>query len=80
MKIKKFQLTPKKKIKLRYYGPFVANSGIIAPIQVDEYFYDLSSNAQKAVIWHELYHRKNMVGFLRVWWSLKSIFTKENPR
>jgi Zn-dependent protease with chaperone function len=80
-KIKEFQLTENKKIKLQYFGPFLANSRIPPQkIAVDEYFYKLSEKEQRAVIWHELYHRKNSTGLKRIWWALRSIFTKENTR
>jgi len=74
-----FQLTSKKKVRLRYFGPFIANSRIPPKrIAIDEYFDEFNNNEQKAVIWHELYHRKNTTGLKRIWWALRSIFTKEN--
>ena len=80
-KIREFQLTPNKRIKLKYFGPFVANSKIPPQkIAIDEYFYKLNGDEQKAVLWHELYHRKNSTGIKRIWWSLRSFFTKENTR
>ena len=79
-KIRKFSLTPRKIVTLRYYGPFVANSGIMGPIKIDEYFDKFSPDEQKAIIWHEQYHRKNLTGLWRVYWDVKCFFTKENSR
>ena len=76
-----FQLSKNKKIKLRYFGPFLANSRIPPQkIAVDEYFKKLSINEQKSSIWHELYHRKCLTGLKRIWLDIKCLFTKENSR
>lgn len=80
-KIREFQLTPDKKVKLKYFGPFVAHSRIPPQkIAIDKYFDELSPDRQKAVIWHELYHRKITTGLNRIWWDLRSFFTRENTR
>jgi len=79
-KIRVFQLTAKKKVKLRFYGPFGANSGTIGNIKIDEYFDRLNLDEQRAIIWHELYHRKNMTGLIRCYWIILELFTKNKSR
>ena len=80
-KIRVFQLSRSKKIKLKYFGPFVSNSRLPPQkIGIDEYFDMFSLEGQRAIIWHELYHRKNSTGLKRIWWGLRSLFTKENTK
>jgi len=69
-KIKIFQLTKDKKVKLHYKGPFVAQKRLLF-IEIDEYFELLDKEEQKVTIWHEIYHRDKASGLRFLWRILK---------
>lgn len=78
-KKRRFEYSPGKFVKLHFKGPFIAMANGVS-IKIDEYFDRLSLNEQRAIIWHELYH-KNTNGTRLLWLQFKSLFKKSkyNP-
>jgi len=76
-KIRIFQLTKDKKVKLHFKGPFIANANCFG-IQIDEYFDRFTKNEQKSIIWHEYYHYK--IFWRRLFLMLKDFFSKYNAK
>lgn len=73
-KIRKFEYSSGKFVKLHFKEPFVAMANGIS-IKIDEYFDRFLPSEQKVIIWHELYHYKyNGTRFPLLW--LKNIFKK----
>lgn len=72
--IRKFEYAHGKFVHLHYKSPFIAEANTLT-IKFDEYFDRFSLEEQRAIIWHELYHRKyNGTRFPLL--SLKLIFKK----
>ena len=76
-KIRSFNLTKDKKIKLHFKGPFIAN-GNCFNIQIDEYFDRFTIDEQTSIIWHEYYHHTLFWGRLIL--MLKGFFNKYNAK
>ena len=75
-KIRKFEYTSGKSIKLHFKAPFIAMSNGLS-VKIDEYFDRFSPEEQKAIIWHEIYH-KNMNGTHLLWLQLKKLLKKSD--